>query len=120
MDNRAKTATLVLAVQIAITALASGLVFSLIDARAAAAAAIGGGICLITTGFFSLRVFIGVPEWSAEEFLRRFYRAELQKIAVAATLVLGALLGLQLPGWPLMLTFLLALMANWLVLLIST
>lgn len=120
MNNRSKTATRLVAVQLAITGLATAVAFIISDARAAAAAAIGGGICLITTVFFSLRVFIGVPEWSAERFLRSFYRAEWQKALMAVVLLLAALNWLELPGLPLMLTFMLALMANWLVLLIST
>lgn len=120
MNNRSKTATLLVGVQLAIIGVAAGIAFIVSDARAAAAAAIGGGICLITTVFFSLRVFVGVPEWSAEQFLRRFYRAEWQKALVAVVLLLVALMWLELPGLPLMLSFLLALMANWLILLIST
>jgi F0F1-type ATP synthase assembly protein I len=120
MNNRSKTATLLVTVQLAIVGFAATVAFILSDGRAAVAAAIGGGICLITTVFFSLRVFVGQPEWSAEQFLRRFYRAEWQKALVAVALLLAALIWLELPGLPLMLSFLAALMANWLILLIST
>ena len=124
MNNRSKTATLLVTVQLVIVGVAAAVAFILSDGRAAAAAAaaaaIGGGICLITTVFFSLRVFVGQPQWSAEQFLRRFYRAEWQKALMAIVLLLAALIWLELPGLPLMLSFLAALMANWLILLIST
>lgn len=119
MVSRARTAFLVVAAQAAATFLASIIGFSLAGERAALSAAAGGGIAVIATALFSLRVLLGRLEWSPERFLGRFFLAEIQKLALMVLLLLAALEWLNVDGLPLMLGFLAALMANWLVLLIS-
>jgi F0F1-type ATP synthase assembly protein I len=117
MESRAKTAISVLAVQAAITLVASLIAFTISDARAALAAAIGGSICVVTSALFGFRVFVGKTEFSAERFLQRLYWAEVQKVILLIVLLAGALLWLKTDALPLLLTFAAALMAYWLVLL---
>lgn len=119
MVSRARTAFLVVAVQTAATLLTSIIGFSLAGERAALSAATGGGICVVATALFSIRVLLGRPEWSPERFLGRFFLAEIQKIVLMALLLLAALKWLDVDGLPLMLAFLAAVVANWLVLLID-
>lgn len=119
MVSRARTAFLVVAVQTAATLLTSIIGFSLAGERAALSAAAGGGIGVITTALFSMRVLLGRLEWSPERFLGRFFLAEIQKLALMVLLLLAALKWLDVDGLPLMLGFMAALMANWLVLLID-
>ena len=119
MESRAKTAISVLVAQAAITLIASLTAFTVKDAHAALAALVGGAICLLATALFSFRVFAGKTEFSAERFLARFFWAELQKLIVQITLLVGALLWLRIPALPLVLTFAATVMAYWLVLLIK-
>lgn len=119
MVSRARTAFFVVAVQTAATLLTSIIGFSLVGERAALSAAIGGGICVVTTALFSMRVLLGRLEWSPERFLSRFFLAEIQKIALMVLLLLAALKWLDVDGLPLMLAFLVVSMANWLMLLVN-
>lgn len=119
MVSRARTAFLVVAVQTAATLLTSIIGFCLAGERAALSAAAGGGICVITTALFSMKVLLGRLEWSPERFLGRFFLAEIQKIALMVLLLLAALKWLDVGGLPMMLGFMAALMANWLVLLVN-
>lgn len=118
MESRAKTALSVLAVQAAITLVASFIAFAIGDARSALAAAVGGSICVATSALFGWRVFAGKREFSAERFLWRLYWAELQKVILVIVLLAGSLIWLRAEALPLLLTFSAALMAYWLVLLI--
>lgn len=117
MESRAKTAILVLAVQSAITLIASLIAIAISDARAAMAALVGGSICVLTTALFGFRVFAGKPEFSPEGFLRRLFLAEAQKVVLIIVALAGALLWLRTEALPLLLTFAATLMAYWLVLL---
>ncbi|HEX5055312.1 MAG TPA: ATP synthase subunit I [Gammaproteobacteria bacterium] len=117
MESRVKTAISVLAVQAAITLVASWVAYIINDARAALAAAVGGSICVLTTGLSGLRVFAGKMEFAAERFLQRLYRAEIQKMVLAAVLLAGSLVWLRTEALSLLLSFSAALMAYWLVLL---
>jgi F0F1-type ATP synthase assembly protein I len=118
METRAKTAISVLAVQTAITLVASLIAWMISDARAALAAAAGGSICVVTSALFGLRVFAGRKEFSAERFLQRLYWAEVQKVILLIGLLSVALIWLRSEALSLLLTFAAALMAYWLVLLI--
>jgi F0F1-type ATP synthase assembly protein I len=119
MDSRSRTAISVLVAQSAITLVATIVAFGWSDASAAGAAAAGGAICVLSTALFSLRVFGGKPEWSAEKFLQRLYWAEVQKIALIMLLLLAVFAWTDLKPLPLLATFAATLMANWLVLLIK-
>jgi F0F1-type ATP synthase assembly protein I len=118
MESRVKTAISVLAVQTAITLVASLTAYLVSGARAALAALVGGSICVLTTAVFSFRVFAGKPEFSADRFMQRLIWAEVLKIVLIVVLLAGALSWLKADALPLILTFSAALMAYWLVLLI--
>lgn len=117
MESRVKTAISVLAVQAAITLVASLIAFTLSDARAALAAAVGGSICVVTTALFGWRTFAGKREFSAERFLQRLYWAEVQKVVLLVIMLAGGLIWLKTEALSLLLSFAAALMAYWLVLL---
>lgn len=117
MESRAKTAISVLAVQAAITLIATLIAFLISDARAALAAAAGGFICVASTALFGLRTFAGKREFSAERFLQRLYWAEVQKVVLIIVMLAGALIWLRTEALSLLLTFSAAMMAYWLVLL---
>ena len=117
MESRVKTAISVLAVQAAITLVASLIAYTISDGRAALAAAVGGSICVLTSALFGLRTFAGKTEFSAERFLRRLYWAEVQKVILTVILLAGSLVWLRTEALSLLLSFSAALMAYWLVLL---
>jgi F0F1-type ATP synthase assembly protein I len=117
MESRAKTAISVLAVQAAITLIASLVAYLISDARAALAAAVGGSICVATTALFGWRTFAGKREFSAERFLQRLFLAEVQKVLLIIVMLAGSLIWLRAEALSLLLAFSAALMAYWLVLL---
>jgi F0F1-type ATP synthase assembly protein I len=117
MESRVKTAISVLAVQAAITLVASLVAYIISDARAALAAAVGGAICVLTSALFGLRAFAGKMEFSEERFLQRLYWAEVQKLILVVVLLTGSLAWLKTDALSLLLSFSAALMAYWLVLL---
>lgn len=92
----------------------SALIF--IDTRAAYSAAVGGGISTLVTLYFASKVFsvrIGAP---AAKIARTFYVGEVVKILLTIALLSIALLWLKVAPLPLLLAYMAALMAYWLVL----
>ncbi len=117
MNNRVKTAFLVILAQAAATLIISVIMFATADTHSALSATMGGVVSLLVTGIFSARVMLGKMEWSPERFMQRLYRAEMQKIILAAVLLFAALKWLAFAPLPLLAAFLLTMMASWFVLL---
>ncbi len=82
----------------------------------AVSALAGGGICLLTTAVFSLRVFSGGIEFEPGRFMRRLMVAELQKILLTVLLFIAAIKWSQLHQVGLLLGFITVTLASWLVL----
>ncbi|WP_006788308.1 ATP synthase subunit I [Thiorhodospira sibirica] len=115
MFNRATK--VVLGLQLAIICAAFLLTSWLATPASAWSALVGGGIALLTTGFFAWRVFLGVESKSAKAVARSFYVAEVQKIALTVVLFLVAIVWLEVLFLPMFLTYIVSLMAFWLALL---
>ena len=119
MVNRARTAFIVIAAQATATLIVATAVLLMFDRHAAFSALLGGGICVFATGLFAARVLLGGMEWSPQQFLVRFYRAEIQKLVLMVVLLLATMKWLDASGLPLMAAFFAGLIANWLVLLLN-
>jgi ATP synthase protein I len=94
------------------------LVFSWLGGPHAAWSALaGGGIGFITTAFFALRVFAGGDERPARTIVRSFYVGESQKILLTVALFVVAIVWLEVSFLPMFATYMVSLMAFWVVLL---
>lgn len=99
-------------------AAAGFLLFSLISGPHAAWSALtGGGIGFITTAFFALRVFAGGAERPAKDIVRTFYVGESQKILLTVILFVMVIAWLEVSFLPMFATYMVSLMAFWIVLL---
>jgi len=102
----------------ACVAAAGFLVFSWLSGPYAAWSALaGGGIGFITTAFFALRVFAGGAERPAKVIVRTFYVGESQKILLTVALFVVAIVWLEVSFLPMFATYMVSLMAFWIVLL---
>lgn len=102
----------------ACVAAAGFLVFSWLSGPYAAWSALaGGGIGFITTAFFALRVFTGGAERPAKVIVRTFYVGESQKILLTVALFVVAIVWLEVSFLPMFATYMVSLMAFWIVLL---
>lgn len=117
MDKQAKTAIALVTVQTVIVFVITVVTLLIAGSRTGLSVLTGGAVGLVATAFFSLRLFAGGPEWLPQRYIRRFYRAGFQKIALIALLVSVAIRWLNVDALPLMLALATVLMANWLVLL---
>ncbi|MFN2349637.1 MAG: ATP synthase subunit I [Thioalkalivibrio sp.] len=99
-------------------AAAGFLLFSLISGPHAAWSALtGGAIGFITTAFFALRVFAGGAERPAKDIVRTFYVGESQKILLTVILFVMVIAWLEVSFLPMFATYMVSLMAFWIVLL---
>jgi ATP synthase protein I len=105
--------------QSAATALAAFL-WGLFAGRPEALGALaGGGISLVLTSIFALRVFAIAPDAGAEAMLSAFARGEAVKLVLAVVLFSAAAIFLSHVYIPLITTFLATLAVNWLALLFT-
>ena len=114
-----RTAIKILAIQLAITLLAAAVAFTLSDFdgfKSAYSALLGGGINILATAFFALRVFSVRPGSTAKRMARAFYTGEVAKIALTAALFAAVLVWLDVAFLPLFLTYVITMLAFWLVL----
>jgi F0F1-type ATP synthase assembly protein I len=116
MDNRSRTAGTLILVQAAVTSLAAVIIFGLYNVGAALAVVAGGGVCIIGTVLFALRLFSGKQEFSPDRFLRRMFVAEFQKIALTVLLFFAIIHWTDLVFAWVLLGFSASLIAHWLVL----
>lgn len=106
----------IIGIQLLVTLLIAMVSLALSDFRAAYSAVIGGGISAIVTLYFASRVFsarIGSP---AAKIARAFYIGEVGKLLLTIILLSAALFWLPISPLPLLLAYMAALMAYWLVL----
>lgn len=113
----AKQVTLkIVAIQLLITLLIAVISLLFSGARAACSAVIGGAISATATVYFSSKVFsarIGAP---AAKIARAFYMGEVGKLLLTIVLLSAALFWLPVSPLPLLLAYMVALMAYWLAL----
>ncbi len=102
--------------QILVTLLAALLAFGFSDARAMYSALVGGGISTLVTLYFATQVFSARIGASAAIIARAFVVGEVGKILLTVALLSIALLWLEVSPLPLLLAYMAALMAYWLVL----
>ncbi|MBA2410588.1 MAG: ATP synthase subunit I [Gammaproteobacteria bacterium] len=108
---------MILVIQFLITAGAFLLLSMVAGAYAAWSAFAGGGISLATTFFFKWRVFAGSEGRSAQAIVNRFYAGEVQKICLTVVLFLIVIIGLRVSFLPMFVTYIVTLVAFWIVLL---
>ncbi|MBA3581468.1 MAG: ATP synthase subunit I [Gammaproteobacteria bacterium] len=116
MTAGTKTALIIIATQLVLTLLISALLFGLYDLATAVAGLAGGAISMITTAFLSAKLFLRRADFAADRFLRRLFAAEIQKIALTVILLYIGIVWLRLAPMPLIVTFMVSLMAYWLAL----
>lgn len=110
------TGRAVLLLQLCTAAVAVALAALLGGAHAGISAAAGGGISVLVTAFFAGRVFAPGPGSSAARVARAFFVAEVLKLVLTGALFAAAIVLLQAMFLPLILTYIVTLMAFWLVL----
>lgn len=109
------TLTVVL-IQIFFTLLIAAASFGFEGIRSACSALIGGGISTVVTLYFASKVFsvrIGSP---ATKITQAFYVGEVIKLVLTVVLLSIALRWLDVSPFPLLLTYMMTLMAYWLAL----
>ena len=114
-----RTAGVILGLQFAITALVATALLLAGRPESAGSATLGGGISLLTTLYFALRVLIGTRGLPVKVVVRRFYTAESQKMLMTVALFAVAIVGFEAEFLPLFLTYMATLVAYWLALLPS-
>ena len=107
------------AAQAVITIIAALIALLFVYFKAAYSALIGGGINILATTVFALRVFSIKPGAPAKRMARAFYVGEAIKLLVTVGLFLAVLLWLDVSLLPLFLTYAITMLAFWLVLLIA-
>lgn len=68
-------------IQLIITLILTGVVYSFWGMISGASALIGGLICVVSNLFFAGRLFVGKQTGDPKQILRQFYRSEALKIA---------------------------------------
>lgn len=106
----------IFAIQLLITLFAVTVSLIFIDGRAAYSAGVGGGINIITTAYFASKVFSAGPGSSAAQIARKLFVGEIVKIGLTVILFVIALTWLNVAFLPLFLTYMVTLLAYWLVL----
>lgn len=84
--------------------------------KGAYSALIGGGINMLATGYFAVKVFAAKPGSSAQQIARAFYWGEAVKILLTGILFAVALLWLNVEFLPLLITYAVTMLAFWLAL----
>lgn len=105
-----------LAIQLGVTLIAAAGSLVIADFKAAYSALIGGGINLLGTAYFALRVFSVKPGSTAKQMARAFYRGEVVKLLLTGLLFAGVFLWLEVSFLPLFLAYSATMLAFWLVL----
>ncbi|MGI8740104.1 MAG: ATP synthase subunit I [Gammaproteobacteria bacterium] len=109
---------MILVIQFLIAAGAFLLLSVVAGPYAAWSALAGGGISLATTIFFKWRVFAGSDEGrSAQAIVNRLYAGEVQKVCLTVVLFLVVIIGLRVSFLPMFVTYIVTLVAFWVVLL---
>jgi ATP synthase protein I len=106
----------VIKVQALITALAAGIAFGMVGKSAALAAAYGGLIALLPTGYFALRVFSRRALSAPRDVVGVFYQAEIGKFALTAVLFFLGIAVFAQQFLPMMLSYMACLLAYFIVL----
>ncbi len=113
----AKQVTLkIVAIQLLITLLIAVISLLFSGARAACSAVIGGAISATATVYFSSKVFSARTGAPAAKIARAFYMGEVGKLLLTIVLLSAALFWLPVSPLPLLLAYMVALMAYWLAL----
>ncbi len=107
----------ILGIQLGLTLLAAGILYLAGYAHAAESALVGGGISVVTTLYFALRVFLGTRWLPVRKLVRRFYSAEAQKLALTVALFAMVIATLEVDFLAMFLTYMVTLIAFWLALL---
>ena len=112
-----RAAGVILGIQLGTTLLAAAVLLLANRPESAFSALVGGGISLLTTLYFALRVFMGTRGQPVKVVVRRFYSAESQKLLLTVALFAVAIVGLEVEFLPMFLTYMATLVAFWLALL---
>lgn len=84
------------------------------DLRAAYSAMLGGGVSVVVTLYFAGRVFSAPIGSSAGKITRGFYAGQFGKLLLTILLLGAALLWLPVTPLPLLLAYIITLLAYWL------
>jgi len=115
-----RTTATVLALQAGLTVILSliaGWLAGDLQGKMAFSVLVGGGICMITSLLYGLRVFAGGG--SAHEVLKRFYRGEFQKLLLTGVLFYVVIRWVDVEFLGVMLGFIVSLISFWIALLLS-
>lgn len=115
-EHGRKEAQRIFAIQLLITLFAVAVALVFFGVRSAYSAGIGGGISIIATAYFASKVFSAGPGSSAAQIARKFFIGEVVKLALTVILFIIALTWLDVSFLPLFLTYMITLLAYWLVL----
>lgn len=113
-----KTVVLLLTTEIILTLLCSAVIGWQWGREYGVSALVGGGICLVTTAYFALRVFSG-SRAKADEVVRAFYVGEGQKIFLTVALFIMAIKLLPVHFAPLISTYVVAHLGYWVVMFVT-
>jgi ATP synthase protein I len=103
-------------IQLLVTLLAAMMALGFSGVQAAYSALVGGGISTLVTFYFASQVFSARIGASAPKIARAFVVGEVVKILLTVVLLSVAFLWLAVSPLPLLLAYMAALMAYWLVL----
>ncbi len=112
----ARTVSRIIAAQVTVVCLAALMALVLGDGRAAMSAVVGGGIALVTTGVFALKVFSARPGSSAARVAAAFVMGEVIKLGLTVVLFAAAIIWLDVSFLVLILSYAATLLAYWLTL----
>ena len=111
-----RTVLVILAIQLAITIVAASVAMILVGFKGAYSALIGGGINILATAYFAVKVFSAKPGSSAKQIARAFYWGEVVKLLLTGILFASVLLWLNAEFLPLFITYAVTMLAFWLAL----
>ena len=106
----------IIAIQLLLMLLIAAVALALGGVKTAYSALTGGSVSLLVTLYFASKVFAVRPGAPAAKVARAFYLGETIKLLLAAALLSGALLFLDVSPLPLLLAYSAVLMAHWLAL----
>lgn len=114
MAAAARVTAIILSSQAAVTALVAIIAAVGYGPRAGWSALVGGGICLITTAFFAIRVFARSGAADARRIARAFYIGETQKLLLTIVLFVAVIKWMNVSYGPLFVAYIAALLVFWL------
>ena len=115
-----RTVQCTLLIQLVITSLGALLALALAGWPSAYSAGLGGGINLLATGLFGLRMFATRAGAGPEAMLQALVLAEVTKIATTVLAFVAVFTYLDVVYPPFFITYVVAMLAYWLVLPLST